>query len=289
MTQGQVLLIVLVVLIVANVFLIATMPLRMRRRRRPPASHADIQSGPAAPNVRARPLLTAGRTNTNAAAAEDERVIAAIEAFVTGAGPDAAGQARPPESSDAMPRERETGPAADPQFDLADLGDPAMWSRAIREESARLARFGHPVTVVMADLPRLDGLSDRFGRGIADQVTAEAAQWLASESRATDRVAWLGGAHFGVLLPETDEIAAGAWVERVRAIADGWLESTGLSIRMSLGWASPTEEGDVTAAAIAAEQRMHDAERRSGPSPTIIARVSRPPDFPRPPRRTSGE
>jgi diguanylate cyclase (GGDEF)-like protein len=186
-------------------------------------------------------------------------------------------------------RTREPGIAPAPQFDLADLGDPAMWSRAIREESARAARFGHPITVVIADLPRLDGLSDRFGSGIADQVTAEAAQWLASESRAVDRVAWLGGARFGILLPETDEIAAGAWVERVRGVADDWLEATGLSIRLSLGWASPTEGGDVAAAAIAAEQRMHDAERRSRPSPTIIARVSRPPDFPRPPRRTSGE
>ena len=286
MTQGQVLLIVLVVLVVANVFLIATMPLRMRRRRRPSASHPDIQTRPAAPDVRARPLASAGRTNT--VATEDERVIAAIESFVTGADPDAAGRARPPESSDAMPRGRDPAIAAAPQLALADLGDAAMWSRAIREESARAARFGHPITVVVAELPRLDGLSDRFGRGIADRVTEEAAQWLASESRAVDRVAWLGGARFGVLLPETDEIAAGAWVERVRGVADDWLEATGLSIRLSLGWASPTEGGDVAAAAIAAEQRMHDAERRSRPSPTIISRVSRPPDFPRPPRRTSG-
>ena len=285
MTQGQVLLIILIVLVVANVFLIATLPLRMRRRR-PPANHPDILTRPAAPNIRARPLASAGPSTT--AAAEQERVIAAIEAFVTGSSPEAASQARPPGPSDAMSHSRDPGVPAAAQIDLADLGDPAMWSRAIREESARAARFGHPVTVVMADLPHLDSLADRFGSGIADQVTAEAARWLASESRAADRVAWLGGARFGVLLPETDEIAAGAWVERVRSVADGWLESTGLSIRMALGWASPTEGGDVTAAAIAAEQRMHDAERRSRPSPTIISRVSRSPDFPRPPRRTSG-
>lgn len=275
MTQDQVLLIVLVVLVVANVFLIATLPIRMRRRQ-PATGHV---SG------RARPL-GASVGHDDPGPADDARVVAAIETFVSGASADTStGQHRPPADRAARATPDPERPSIAPQWPLAELGDPAMWSRTIREESARLARFGHPVTVVMAELQHLSGLADRFGRGIADRVTTEAALSLVSESRAVDRIAWLGGARFGVLLSETEENAASAYVERVRAKADGWLESTGLSIRLSLGWASPTEGGDVAGAAITAEQRMHDAERGPRPGPRIVPRAagsdpSRPPGRP---------
>jgi diguanylate cyclase (GGDEF)-like protein len=307
MTQDQVLLIVLVVLIVVNVFLIATIPLRMRRRR-PSAIVPDVQPRPPASEVTARPLPSAGRRNT--VADEDERVIAAIEAFVTG-DPEAIGRARPLETSDAVARPRSTGTAMAPdstdapfrrsaavpdppppsyasEWSLAELGDGAMWSRAIQDESARAARFGHPVTVVLAELPRLDGLADRFGPAVVERVVAEAAHALVAESRAVDRVARLGDARFGVLLPETDEVAARVYVERVRAVADGWLESTGLSIRLSVGWASPAEGGSIAGAAITAEQRMHDAGRGTRPTPTIVPPTAAGPGPMRSPRRSGG-
>jgi len=169
---------------------------------------------------------------------------------------------------------------AAPEWTLDELADSATWSRTIREESARVARFGHPVTVVMAELPRLDVVIDRFGRGVGDRIATEAAHLLASEGRESDRLAWLGDAQFGVLLLETGEISAGHYVERVRTATDGWLESTGLSIRLSLGWASPGEGGDVMAAAATAKQRMHDADRRSMPSPRPRGRSERRPHDP---------
>jgi diguanylate cyclase (GGDEF)-like protein len=306
MTQDQVFLIVLVVLMVANVFLIATIPLRMRRQRS--AKVADVQPRPPDPEVTARPLPSKGRSNT--VADEDERVIAAIEAFVTGA-PDATGRARLLEASDAIARRRETGGAVAPdrtdapfrrspaipdppppsyasEWSLAELGDGAMWSRAIREESARAARFGHPVTVVIAELPRLEGLADRFGPAVVERVVTEAAHSLVAESRAVDRIARLGDARFGALLPETDEVAARVYVERVRAVADGWLESTGLSVRLAVGWASPAEAGNVAGAAVTAEQRMHDAERGTRPTPTIVPPTAAGPGALRSPRRSGG-
>lgn len=286
MTQDQVLLTILGVLVVVNVFLVASILLRALRRRRSgrqvrvPGSVADL----------------AGRGDPGAV--DDARAAAAIEAFVAGVSADALGRDRSPPLTDPTARRREAvmsaapemplvplpategPPAGDrppwtmpelelarrsvpPEWTLAELADPAAWSRTIREESARVARYGYPVTVVIAELAHLDALVDRFGRGVADRVATEAARSLVSESRAADRIAWLGDARFGVLLLETAEIAAGAYVERVRAAANGWLESTGLSIRLSLGWASPAEGGDVMAAAATAEQRMHDAGRRS--------------------------
>ena len=144
----------------------------------------------------------------------------------------------------------------------AGFADAATWDRSIRDEAARTVRFGRPVTVVMAELHHLDHVADRLGRDVADRVVTETARLLAAEGRTADRLAWLGDAKFGVLLLETEESRARGYVERVRAATDGWLEWAGLSIRLSLGWASPAKGGDVIAAAALAGQRMHDAHRR---------------------------
>ncbi|HEX5825624.1 MAG TPA: diguanylate cyclase [Candidatus Limnocylindrales bacterium] len=269
MTQEQVLLVILGILIVANVFLVASIPYRTRRR--PRSAGEQRQTG-----SRRDP---AGRGDPPIA--DDAPAAAAIEAFVASVSNGSTGRTRPPPPWETTPsgRQPSAGPAsaitvtplrtteaaAHPGSSPPELADAATWSRAIREESARAARYAHPVTVVMAELPHLDVLADRFGQGVADRVASEAARVLISEGRAADRIARLGDARFGVLLSETAELAAAGYIERVRAAIDTWLESTGLSTRLSLGWASPAEGGDVTAAAIAAEQRMHDSEHRPTP------------------------
>jgi GGDEF domain-containing protein len=116
----------------------------------------------------------------------------------------------------------------------------------------------------MAELHHLDDLAERLGRDVADRVVTETARLLVREGRAADRIAWLGDATFGVLLLETGEFEARGYVNRVRSAADRWLESAGLSVRLSLGWASPGEGGDVRAAAATAQGRMQDAGRDSG-------------------------
>ena len=211
----------------------------------------------------------------------DARAAAAIEAFVAEVSADAEGRTRVPGPSAAIPLRAVDRPEADdrepsalplperhargPEPAPAGLADPATWARALREESARVARFGRPVTVVMAELPQLEGVADRLGRDAADQVVSETARLLVTEGRAADRVAWLGGARFGVLLLETEEVRASGYVDRVRAAADGWLESAGLSVRLSFGWASPADGGDVMTAAASAQQRMRAVNRRPPP------------------------
>jgi diguanylate cyclase (GGDEF)-like protein len=253
LTTDQSLLTILGVLVVANVALVASIALRTRRRRRSTREGRDgLEAPPGGPDA--------------AASVPDA---AAIEAFVTSVLPDKPGLASRPGRSDVIESEgdKDTPPAADVTIDpLAALAVPSAWSRAIREESARFARFGHPATVVMAELPRLDALAAGFGRGVADRVAMEMARLLIAQGREADRIAWLGQARFGVLLFETEESAAARYVERVRASTDRWLESVGLSIRLSFGWAEPGADGDVIAAAISAEERMHDASRRTPPT-----------------------
>ena len=247
---------------------------RDRRRPRSPARSRD------------RAWMAARIASSDPGAGEGARTVAAIEAFVAGVSDEPHGRRPPPPWSAIPPAAEATGapapaspdprgawddatirprPISGPATDGPAVADASTWSRAIREESARVARFGHPATVVMAEVPRVEAIADRLGPGVVERVVTEAARLLVSDTRAADRVARLGDGRFGILLLETDEAAARGYVERVRYAVDRWLESTGLSVRLSLGWASPTDGGDVLAAAATAEQRMHDADR--GPRP----------------------
>jgi diguanylate cyclase (GGDEF)-like protein len=189
---------------------------------------------------------------------EDARAAAAIEAFVGGS------TTEPPISAPAQVRSYAAPPAVrrhTRESTGLSLADQETWDRTLRAESERVARFGGSLTVVMAELARIEGLADRLGTTAADKVVTEVTRLLASETRGADLIASLGGARFAVLLVETDEKNAVPYVERVRAAADGWLEDAGLTISLSLGWASPPEGGEATAAASVAQQRLHDAAR----------------------------
>ena len=115
----------------------------------------------------------------------------------------------------------------------------------VDEESARAARFGRPSMVVTASLPQLKDIAERWGREASDRVAAETARLLGSEARAVDRIVRLSDATFGILLPETGELGAARYAERVRSAADAWLNSAGLSIWLDLEWAAIPKGGEV--------------------------------------------
>lgn len=302
----------LAILGIANVLLIAANPIRARLERRPkraaPAS-AGVAVAGAAKAVRSEAdLPEADRPIPHLGSPDDDAWAAmAIEDFVdqvsptsgrTGPPPPRSAEPPPPiavpprrpvamPSSDGGPRSvAPTGTAHAPvtlKWVPEGLADRVAWDRIIHDESARAARFGRPGTVVMAELHHLDDLEERLGPDVADRVVTETARLLVREGRAADRIAWLGDATFGVLLVETGELQARGYVDRVRSGADRWLESAGLAVRLSLGWASPAENGDLRAAAAAARQRMQDdthgvtgEEQDEGPRrEEVLIRVSR--------------
>jgi hypothetical protein len=71
-----------------------------------------------------------------------------------------------------------------------------------------------------------------------------------------------------VLLPETDEIQAIHYIERVRRTCDLWLESGAVSLRLAIGWASASGDDSLHDAGRTATERMfaevHRNARRSG-------------------------
>ena len=90
------------------------------------------------------------------------------------------------------------------------------WERRVREESIRLRRYRRPVTVVLVELDGFERLVSRLGSDAADRLVPAIAETLVRNGRATDHVARLGPSRFGVLMPETDEIEAINYAERIR-------------------------------------------------------------------------
>ena len=153
-------------------------------------------------------------------------------------------------------------PTIDPETGLDSL---LSWSMAVTIEEARSSRYGRPVSVVVAELDGLDRLSDLLGADVADRLIPPVADALRKNARAADRVARLSHTRFGVLLVETDEVRAINYVERVRSACDRWLEASAIALRLSIGWASPTTDGDLRSAVRLAEERMYREQHRPAP------------------------
>lgn len=169
-----------------------------------------------------------------------------------------------------------------PRGDLRASGDPAAaaaadqagglltaagWGRVVADEDARVRRYRRAATIVMIDIDGLDRLIERLGDTAGDRLIPAVSDTVRRMAREADHVARLGRGRFGVLLPETDEIQAINYVERVRRTCDLWLESGAVSLRLAIGWASATGDDTLHDAARTATERMfveiHRNARRS--------------------------
>ena len=173
---------------------------------------------------------------------------------------DLAGETDP---ADDMTGEDPAGIEPDPRRDtLTGLIDPAAFSRLVAAEDLRIQRYGRPATVVIFELGGLDRLIDRLGADAADRVVAALADTMRRLARDVDHVARLAPGRFGALLPETDEIAAINYVERVRRACELWLESGAIALSLAVGWAGTTGDPTLIEAHRLASERMYVELRR---------------------------
>ena len=98
------------------------------------------------------------------------------------------------------------------------------WERALAEENARYVALPPPGEVVVAGARRPRPVRAQFGAEPARRILTAVGDAMRRCARRTDRVAHVGGGRFLVLLPETDEIQAINYVERVRAECERWLD-----------------------------------------------------------------
>jgi diguanylate cyclase (GGDEF)-like protein len=87
-------------------------------------------------------------------------------------------------------------------------------------EWQRFTRYGRPLSLLSLDVDHFKTINDRFGHDAGDLVLKAIAADCSSAGRGTDIVARVGGEEFALLLPETNEAAAGIVAERLRSIIE---------------------------------------------------------------------
>jgi diguanylate cyclase (GGDEF)-like protein len=241
----EALLTLLAVAVVINIAIMVVLVIALVRRRREPAPAVSTSFGP------------------SVAAAVETPAIDAIE-------PMSAMGSADQEDEEAESEAAEDDADLDEEGLVSILTDPATgldnrlaWDRAVYQENERKRRYGRPVSVVIAELYGLDALAERVGPEAADRLVPAIAEALRRYGRTTDRVARVGHARFHILLPETDEVRAINYVERVRQACDLWLESGAVALSLSMGWASPGPDDDIEVAMVMAEDRLLAEHRRN--------------------------
>jgi diguanylate cyclase (GGDEF)-like protein len=145
---------------------------------------------------------------------------------------------------------------------LTGTDGPRFWDRLIASEVARVGRYERPATVVLVDIVGLDDYARAWGPEVAVRLFIQLARTLSVENRSSDHIARIDRTRFGILLTETDEIAAINFVERVRAACEAELDSPEY-VRIGIGWAGPHGSNDLRAAIHVAEVRLAEELKAS--------------------------
>lgn len=97
-------------------------------------------------------------------------------------------------------------------------------------EFKRYRRYGHPFSVIVADVDHFKQVNDQHGHAAGDAVLAGVAGTLGATKRATDALGRIGGEEFVLLLPQTLCAAALVVAERMRAAVAADLVAAGDSL-----------------------------------------------------------
>jgi diguanylate cyclase (GGDEF)-like protein len=126
--------------------------------------------------------------------------------------------------------------ATDP---LTGLYNRRFFRYRLAEEVARAARYGHQLSLVLADLDRFSAVNQEHGRESGDRTLADLANLIRSSVRGCDFVARCGGEEFALIIPETDPAGAHFLARRLRqkvAEHPAWADGrTVRSLTISLG------------------------------------------------------
>jgi two-component system cell cycle response regulator len=90
----------------------------------------------------------------------------------------------------------------------------------ITAEMERALRYDSTLALLMIDLDHFKRVNDTYGHLVGDDVLRDVGQLLLATIRGSDIVARYGGEEFLVLLPETEEVGAVSFAERIRAAID---------------------------------------------------------------------
>ena len=117
---------------------------------------------------------------------------------------------------------------------LTGLFNRRMFHERFREEWERASRNNKPLSCAMIDLDFFKRVNDTHGHAAGDTVLVTVASLVQSQCRKSDILCRYGGEEFCILLPHTNETAAGAWAERIRSrLSDTSISAGEASLRMT--------------------------------------------------------
>ena len=144
---------------------------------------------------------------------------------------------------------------------MTGLANHGAFQQRLREEVARSARTGRPLSLLMIDVDFFKQYNDQFGHPAGDEVIKRVAQLIRASIRNEEIPARYGGEEFAVLLTEANADAAAEVAERIRTLIAGY-PLPGRTITVSIGLASAAGEGIDAAALIArADSALYSAKR----------------------------
>ena len=104
---------------------------------------------------------------------------------------------------------------------LTGLAHHGTFHRALAEEIARTARFGHALSLAVIDIDHFKTVNDEHGHEVGDAALRAIAGRLCDHARVVDLAARVGGEEFAWLMPGTPLSGAEAAAERFRSAVAG--------------------------------------------------------------------
>jgi len=101
---------------------------------------------------------------------------------------------------------------------LSGIYNRRKFAKCYKHETERSLRYGGKFSIVMIDIDNFKQTNDLYGHEFGDEVIKGVAQILSGGVRDIDTCARYGGEEFILLLPSTDEYAAGILAERLREL-----------------------------------------------------------------------
>ena len=143
---------------------------------------------------------------------------------------------------------------------LTGLRNPRAFEERLEDETARAARYGEPLSLLVVDVDGLKGINDRNGHRAGDLALQAVARALRTGARQTDLAARLGGDEFALVAPSTSRTAAAALGERIRSLVAGD-GSSSLTVSLGVVTAEPGHAAGAAALRETADAALYEAKR----------------------------
>ncbi len=139
---------------------------------------------------------------------------------------------------------------------MTGLGNRRAFERAVDQEEARCARFGHRAGVMVLDLDGLKDVNDTWGHAAGDDLLRRAGESIRRTLRTADQAFRIGGDEFALVLPEiTTDGLSGLHARLTDALADA-------GVAASIGCAIRDRGGSLHASVRIADAEMYERKRR---------------------------